>query len=428
MLRSALAFGTCFKVLLTIISPAFFLASCTTSSGLADVENETIYSAEVNFFEPDLEVFHVSGDSSRIIITIKPEELLYSRLESNSPFTSEISFRYLIQSRIDNEKSLVDSASIRFTDERYNASTRLVQFTHMIALPPGDWFISTNIEDLKRGTLSSQSVLSTKSEKLNSDDFAFSLEGSSFFESNYSIPQNTNIQVKCPRHENQTLYLFHYQPEIKLSTAPFSANYPEIPSFKDFKLIQTDSSGSGQFFIEKGLYFISNSATEPIGISVFSTPNRYPSVRNADQLVGPLRFITTKAEFDEISKSRFPKEKVDAFWIESGGGKDKAQNLILEYYSRVEEANTYFSTYTEGWRTDRGMIHLIFGPPTSVKINEESQTWIYGDENSSASLRFTFSKIKTPFSDNVFILNRDVVYKSYWENMVAAWRGGRIYN
>jgi GWxTD domain-containing protein len=184
----------------------------------------------------------------------------------------------------------------------------------------------------------------------------------------------------------------------------------------------------GVFLIEKGLYFVSSSLTDPIGISIFSVPKKFPEVKNPEQLVGPLRFITTKAEFDEISKSRLPKEKVDAFWIESGGAKDRAKNLIFEYYSRVEEANSFFSTYTEGWRTDRGMIHLIFGPPSSIKMNEETHTWIYGDENSSASLRFTFRKIQSPFSDNIFILNRDAVYKGYWENMVAAWRGGQVYH
>lgn len=413
---------------MAIGASTYLLESCTYGTGLAGTENETIYSAEVNFFEPSIDVHHVSQDSSRIIITIKPEELLHSRSESNSPFTAEIAFRYRIQSSNDKEKNIVDSATVRFTDERYMASSNVIQFTKMVALPLGEWFISAIVEDIKRGTVSNQSLRSTKSEMLNADDFGFSLESSSLFEFTNSVPQNTFIQVNCPRNNGHPLYLFHYQPEIKLSTAPFSANYPEIPAFKDFKLILTDSSGIGHFLIEKGLYFISSSVVEPIGFSVFSAPNRYPSVKSADQLVGPLRFITTKAEFDEISKSRFPKEKIDAFWIESGGGKDKAKSLILEYYSRVEEANTYFSTYTEGWRTDRGMIHLIFGPPSSVKVFEDSHTWIYGDENSSASLRFTFKKIRTPFSDNVFILNRDVIYKAYWENMVAAWRGGRIYH
>lgn len=417
-----------FKILLAIAAGVLLLQACSSSSGMADAQNETIYSAEVNFFEPTINIHHLSHDSSQLIISIKPEELLYSRSESNAPFTSEIIVHYIIQGTLTKEKSILDSATIHFTDQRYEASGTLLQWSHNIALPQGDWLIKTVVEDEKRGTISNQSFTSLKSNVLNSDDFSFSLSGANLKETDNSIPQNSSIQVSCPRNAQQPLFLFQYQPEIKLSTAPFSANYPEIPQFKDFKLIQTDSVGSGQFFIEKGLYFISSSSTEPIGISVFSAPSKYPSVKNPDQLVGPLRFITTKAEFDEISKSKFPKEKVDAFWIESGGGKDKAKNLIMEYYSRVEEANMYFSTYTEGWRTDRGMIHLIFGPPSSVKVYEESHTWIYGDENSSASLRFTFKKISTPFSDNVFILNRDVVYKAYWENMVAAWRGGRVYH
>ena len=31
----------------------------------------------------------------------------------------------------------------------------------------------------------------------------------------------------------------------------------------------------------------------------------------------------------------------------------------------------------EGWRTDRGLVHIIFGTPNSIYKNDDTETWIY---------------------------------------------------
>ncbi|HCA83184.1 MAG TPA: GWxTD domain-containing protein, partial [Flavobacteriales bacterium] len=80
-----------------------------------------------------------------------------------------------------------------------------------------------------------------------------------------------------------------------------------------------------------------------------------------------------------------------------------------------------------GWKTDRGMIYLIFGEPAFIDRTTDSETWIYGDRFSTASLRFNFLKIQNPFSDNDFLLQRMPVYKPEWYKAVDVWRSGRVY-
>ncbi|MDZ7822184.1 MAG: GWxTD domain-containing protein [Candidatus Marinimicrobia bacterium] len=40
--------------------------------------------------------------------------------------------------------------------------------------------------------------------------------------------------------------------------------------------------------------------------------------------------------------------------------------LMNEYYYRVQTANQRFSGQREGWRSDRGMIYIIYGEPDAV--------------------------------------------------------------
>jgi hypothetical protein len=38
-----------------------------------------------------------------------------------------------------------------------------------------------------------------------------------------------------------------------------------------------------------------------------------------------------------------------------------------EYYARVEFANKHFSHFMDGWKSDMGMVFIIFGTPSNVE-------------------------------------------------------------
>lgn len=41
--------------------------------------------------------------------------------------------------------------------------------------------------------------------------------------------------------------------------------------------------------------------------------------------------------------------------------------LMEEYYKRIEYVNEHFSGWEPGWETDRGMIYILFGPPDEIQ-------------------------------------------------------------
>ena len=79
--------------------------------------------------------------------------------------------------------------------------------------------------------------------------------------------------------------------------------------------------------------------------------------------------MKSQKEIDRIKKLP-PSEKADAFkdlWKKKDPtpGTDRNE-LMEEYYSRVEYANKNFKHYLDGWRTDMGMVFIIFGSPNNV--------------------------------------------------------------
>ena len=46
----------------------------------------------------------------------------------------------------------------------------------------------------------------------------------------------------------------------------------------------------------------------------------------------------------------------------------EAEAQMEQYYKRAFEANRLFKEKTAGWRTDRGRIYMLYGPPTHTKI------------------------------------------------------------
>ena len=46
----------------------------------------------------------------------------------------------------------------------------------------------------------------------------------------------------------------------------------------------------------------------------------------------------------------------------------KRNESMIEYYRRLTFANAHFSnTYSEGWKTDMGMVYILFGMPTNIE-------------------------------------------------------------
>jgi GWxTD domain-containing protein len=139
-------------------------------------------------------------------------------------------------------------------------------------------------------------------------------------------------------------------------------------------------------------------------------------------MVEPLLYITTMKEYHEMEAVANKKDAVDAFWLARTGNELRASRLIREYYQRVEKANYLFTSFQDGWKTDRGMIYMVYGPPSMVQRTDEAEIWTYGESRHLLSLTFVFVKMQNPFTDNDYVLDRNLNYKTGWHQMINSWR------
>jgi GWxTD domain-containing protein len=172
-----------------------------------------------------------------------------------------------------------------------------------------------------------------------------------------------------------------------------------------------------------GIYHFQVDLQQPEGLTLYHFDEGFPIVNTPAQAVAPLRYLTTQREYDQLIKYKDYKVAVDSFWLQRASNKpDRAKNMIKRYYMRVENANREFSSYHEGWKTDRGLIYIIYGPPSEVYREENEEEWIYGERGNPMSIKFYFTKAENPFSDNDYRLQRSASYKTTWYIAIENWR------
>ena len=123
--------------------------------------------------------------------------------------------------------------------------------------------------------------------------------------------------------------------------------------------------------------------------------NNYPSVASSREMAGPLIYIMDRDNHEEMMNISDPdslKEAIDRFWLSNVGSQSRARSVINLYYERVEQANKQFSNFKEGWKTDMGMIYILFGPPWYVNRTLNRMQWSYSYDRNDPRRNFYFER------------------------------------
>ncbi len=94
------------------------------------------------------------------------------------------------------------------------------------------------------------------------------------------------------------------------------------------------------------------------------------SVKDLDKAISQLVYIASGNEISDMEEAKTKDDKIKMyidFWKKKDPTPNTEENEVRdEYYRRVAYANENFSHYVEGWKTDRGMVFIILGPPNNV--------------------------------------------------------------
>ena len=221
---------------------------------------------------------------------------------------------------------------------------------------------------------------------------------------------------------DQTLNVYYYKPDFPVASPPFTEKGAHVDRF-----MFADSSfhlapGQKIRLKSKGLYLVQQDTMAAEGFAFMAMNTSFPKLTKIEDIPDPLIFVCAKEEHDELVAAGSDKAKVDKVILDITRDKDRAKNFMRSYFRRVELANLYFSSYKEGWKTDRGMIYLIFGLPDEVSRTGPTEIWYYKNYKE----RFTFVKNGSVYDPNNFILVRNSKFTELWFNTVDLWRKSRF--
>jgi GWxTD domain-containing protein len=126
-------------------------------------------------------------------------------------------------------------------------------------------------------------------------------------------------------------------------------------------------------------------------ICIIRMKNMSLIIADIDKATDQLQYIAQGSEISYIKEAVTSDEKQKRFldfWAKHDPDPKAPNNeLMEEYYSRVEYANINYTSFMEGWRTDRGMVLIRFGPPQNIdrhpfdSNNKPYEIWYYYNQN-----------------------------------------------
>lgn len=388
-----------------------------------------MYRKELSTIKPEYMVYHVSDTTSQLYFKVATSDLTYAQVRDVGPREAAVAFRYRVYDSYESG-TILDSATVVLGGlHQGEAEEHLIGDIRFKARSDSDYLLEIIAKDVYRKRSFTEYIPIRKSNLLSRQNFLLTntATGLPAFSPYLGPDESLGIQHRSPR--KVPINVRYYNRQFTLAAPPFSMYSPKLFQYEADSLFALEPNEDGWQFTppREGFYHLLMNEESKTGLSLFSFGKNFPALKAMDELIEPLRFITSKKEFMDIEDAGNQKAALDAFWLDNTVNPERAKELIKQFYTRVENANIYFSTHKPGWKTDRGMVYMIFGAPNVTYRSSGSESWIYGEENNFMSLTFNFSRVNNPFSENDYLLNRSPVYKNAWYRAVDSWRQGRVF-
>ena len=261
----------------------------------------------------------------------------------------------------------------------------------------------------------------------------------------YNLPEQAEASLTLIRFQSDTSVA---SPPYYFTPGPFTMPYIGV-DYDGGDTIQVsrrnvsdaDDRVSIEFLLpalERGSYLAKLNVTGPSlehsSVRHFNVMREgFPQIGELDEMVEALRYIARDDEWMKMMQAESLEDKrlqFDSFWAGLVPNKEAAAALLEAYYSRVEEANLIFSNYKEGWKTDRGMIYIVFGAPPHTEEQHLRRDWYYYEEGFPLSRRlpaFVFRRSTAYGLGGLFekyVLQRTPAYEDEWRRRIEKWRDG----
>jgi GWxTD domain-containing protein len=232
----------------------------------------------------------------------------------------------------------------------------------------------------------------------------------------------TNVPVTLG-NDSSSWIVSYYNDNFPAAAPPFSETQTRVAARMDVDSVFTWNGHDRLEFPRKGLYLLQKDTTAVQGFAIRAEDD-YPQYTRLASLPDPLMYISTRQENERLQASRGNKKTFDRIILGIANDTERARILMRNYFRRVELANRYFTSYKEGWKTDRGMIYIIFGKPDEVYRFNDREIWNY--KNERLDMRLTFTASSSLFDPDNFVLIREKKLEDEWYETIDLWRNARF--
>lgn len=238
------------------------------------------------------------------------------------------------------------------------------------------------------------------------------------------LEQDEAFRIVSVYQQAPTSFLYFYSHNFAPNPPPMAVRGSEAPQNLTIDSLFSITLSETIQFDQPGLYFVQTDTTSLSGISFRICDKYYPRLVTAEELIEPLRYISTSEEMERLEESEAKKEALDRYWMKIARSQEKAKLIIRDYYRQVTAANRLFTTYKEGWKTGQGMVLTLYGVPDQVFRENNREVWVYQADRNLIDLSFSFVKVKNIYTDEHYNLVPDEDYKKFWFRNIDLWRKG----
>ena len=408
---------------------ATILANCSTNKLKSTGVKSYVYDTKIKDLNPNFLIYHQSDSLSYLYFKIQTKELLYTRENSTKPFESTVKIQYEIY-ETSRGKILIDSSSKELIDYKTVKGSKIIIGRIPLKIMQGNNSVMrVVVEDLNKKVEVDEVIRINKTEKKSSQYFLMKSNNQICFDTYFD--ENIRLEMESEMNKNSSMELQVFYRKDKPARPPFSRqNIFVFPDTADEFRPVSFVNGKAKFSLDSlASYFFKSRDSEKISFVLEKFNSNYNNIENYMGMIEPLKYISSTEEYLALQSANNKRKAIEDFWIKMGGSKGKAKLLISEYYRRVAGANKFFTSHKEGWKTDRGMVSIVFGMPNSIQKSKYSETWVYGNShNMMLSLTFNFNKENAKILKNDFQLRRYRVFRNQWYRACESWRSGRAYN
>ncbi|MBA3680636.1 MAG: GWxTD domain-containing protein [Bacteroidetes bacterium] len=407
----------------------FLAAYCASKKQFVSKPTKSVVNPDSELLEVNAVAYHTNDSTTLTFLEIKNENLIYKRPDTTNAFYADIRITYKLLNE-PNSRRIIDSGSYRIND-RASETVQIKSLTSKFSLKAknnADYYLDIQVFDLNKKIRYAKGLNIYKKNSFTEQNFLITLNDAISFKTHFLRDENVIVKFSNPSITNVTVNCF--LKEFGPALPPFSIKTPDEFKYKPDSVFKMDLS-TNQFQLtmpKQGFLYVTPNENTVDGVTLYTYDKTFPGVSNSEEMINCTRYLMSKDEFETCKNAEDKKAAIDNFWINIAGSKERAKELLKRYYGRVKEANKYYTSYAQGWKTDRGMIFIVFGHPTNIYKSSKNEIWVYGVETNANALRFVFDKAPNPFSDNDYILERSQFFKDPYYTAVDYWREGRVYS